>query len=321
MHGGLKRVFGYFASTELAVALFLAISLVAIPGTFLEERTIYASPFFRSLLWAFGLNLIFCTVRRFKSLSRAVLVLHGGVILTLFGCVLTSFGYVATVNVYEGTTVDQVYRWDLEKDTPLGVDLAVKKINREFYPVPIKIGVLKGDEKHSLHTLKSGESFDLNSYRIKAGSLEFPSENIKLSVFDKDRLVGSYNTDSGSTDLPAGFPFAFKLVAFQNPVMKRLWVDLSLRKDSESFSEGVSEVNHPFQWGGLSFYNTQVATDPSGMPYAGIQIVRDPGRPYVFAGFVLMCVGAVLSFYRRAFKKINVRPKGTGSAGACPPIC
>ena len=77
---------------------------------------------------------------------------------------------------------------------------------------------------------------------------------------------------------------------------------MMLTRDSASVAEGVSEVNHPFQWGGLSFYNTQVASDPAGVPYAGIQIVRDPGRPYVFAGFVLMGLGAVLAFCRRSFK-------------------
>ena len=123
----MKKAVKFLASTELAVALFLLISLVAIPGTFSENRTIYSSPLFLSLLGLFGMNLILCTQRRFKTISKSVLVLHGGVIVTLLGCILASFGFVATVNLYEGTTVDHVYRWDREMDVPLGADMAAKE--------------------------------------------------------------------------------------------------------------------------------------------------------------------------------------------------
>lgn len=302
VNDGIKRTYKYLASTELAVVLFLAISLFAIPGTFFEKRAIYSSPPFLILLGLLGLNLVLCTVRRLKTLSKPVLILHGGVILTLIGCIVSSFGFVATVNVYEGAMVDQVYRWDQEKDLPLGVELTVKRINKEYYPIPVKVGVLTGKEKTGLFTLRTGESFELNNYRIKVDALEFPSENLKLSIYQQDRFVGSCDT-SGVRNLPPEFPHEFKLVAFQNPSLKRLWVDLMLSRSSEKIAEGTAEVNSPFQWEGLYFFNTQIDRDPKGVAFAGIQIVRDPGRPYVFSGFVMMCVGAVLSFIRRFYRK------------------
>lgn len=298
----MKKVVAYLASTELAVILFLAISLLAIPGTFSTERTVYSSPLFLSLLGLFGLNLALCSVRRYKSVSRPVLILHVGVLLTLFGCILTSFGFVATVNVYEGTSVDRVYRWDQKRDAPLGVGLAVRKINREFYPMPVKIGVLKGKEKAGLYTLKTGESFRLAGYRVRVGELEYPSENITFSVYENDHLIGSASS-SGASHLPADFPYGFKLVAFKTPILKRIWVDLMLTRNSRKIAEGISEVNNPFRWGGLYFYNTAVNTDRSGGQYAGIQIVRDPGRPFVFAGFAVVGLGAILSLAGRIFQK------------------
>jgi len=300
---GMKKKISWLASTECAVVLFLAIAALAIPGTFTESRTIYSSPPFLLLLGCFGLNLALCTIKRLKTLSKPVLVMHGGVLLTLAGCIATSFGYVATVNVYEGDSVDQVYRWDREQDVPLGVGLMVKKVNREFYPIPVKVGVLRGEQKEGLFVLKTGESFDLKNYRVKVDSLEFPAETLKLSVFDQGRLIGSCDT-AGTSTLPPGFPYAFKLVAYQNPSLKRLWVDLALANGSEKLVEGTSEVNSPFQWNGLYFYNTRVDRDAAGAVYAGIQIVRDPGRPYVFAGFAIMGLGAVLSFIRRFYGKV-----------------
>ncbi len=298
----LKKLWSWLASSECAVTLFLTIAAIAVPGTFTEDRTIYSSPLFLFLLGMFGLNLLLCTLKRAKSLSKPVLVLHFGVLLTLAGCIATSFGFVATVNVYEGTSVNRFYRWDLDQDINLGFDMLVKKINREYYPIPIKVGVLRGEQKEKLFILKTGESFNYNTYRILVESLEPENEHLKLAVYEQNRKVGTYNT-SGVSNLPPSFPYTFKLVAFQNPRLKRMWVDLNIHRDSEKIAEGTSEVNGPFHWGELYFYNILFDKDPKGMPYAGIQIVSDPGRPYVFAGFAVMGLGAVLSFWRRFVRK------------------
>jgi hypothetical protein len=295
----VKKVTYYLSSTELAIALFLGISLVVIPGTITENRSIYSSPLFLALLGLFGLNLILCTQRRFKSISSAVLVLHGGVIVTLLGCILASFGFVATVNLYEGTSVDHVYRWDREEDVPLGANMALKKINWEFYPMPVKIGVLKGLSKEKLFELKTGQSFDFNEFHVVVGPVELASENLKLSVYNKGSYIGSFNTLSGSTDLPADFPYSFMLVGYKPPKLKRQWVDLMLTDASGIVANGTAEVNGPFQWGGLYFFNTQVALDPEGIPYAGIQIVRDPGRWLVFSGMTIVAIGAFMATFRR----------------------
>ena len=294
----LKKIITWISSTECAVILFLAIALIAVPGTFTENRTIYGSPFFLSLLGAFGLNLILCTIRRIKSISKPVLILHGGVILTLAGCILTSFGYVATVNIYEGTAVDRIYRWDEDRDVSIGASLGIGKIHWEYWPVPVKVGVLHGLQKDQLFVSKTGDSFQYKNYRIEINDLDPRSESLNLSVFEGERKLGTCST-SGIRDLPPDFPYSFALVAFQTPRLKRQWVDLELIRDSGIVASGISEVNNPFRWDGLYFYNTQIATDPNGVSYAGIQVVRDPGRPYVFAGFTLIGIGSVLAFARR----------------------
>lgn len=290
---------------ELAVVLFLAVAVLAIPGTFTESRALYAHPAFVGLLGGLALNLVLCTVRRFRSLSVPVLILHLGVVLVCGGVIARAFGHVATVNVYEGTSVNMVYRWDLEKDVPLGADLTIRRINRDYYPIPVKVGVLKGDVKDSLHTLKTGDSFAVGPYRVTAESLAFPAEVLTLSVFRDGRLIGTCDTGGGRS-LPPDFPYSFKLVAFQDPVLKRLWVDLALSRDSLPIAEGTAEINAPFIWNGLYFYNTQVGTDAMGMSFAGIQVVRDPGRPCVFTGFAIMGLGAVLAGVRR-FRKTSTK--------------
>jgi hypothetical protein len=177
--------------------------------------------------------------------------------------------------------------------------MVLRKINWEFYPMPVKIGVLRDQVKEKLFELKTGQSFDFNEYRIAVGPVEYNSENLKLSVYEKEKLIGSFNTLSGTSDLPAGFPYTFKLVAFKAPKLKRQWVDLVLKDVYGVVAEGTAEVNGPFQWGGLCFFNTQVGQDPSGVLYAGIQIVKDPGRWLVFSGMVVVAIGAFMATIRR----------------------
>lgn len=297
-NGIIPRVLRYLASTELAIALFAALSLLAIPGTLTQSRAIYSSPLFLGLLGLLALNIIFCSVKRWRSLATSTLILHGGFLVILIGCVVTSFGYIATVNIYEGSSVNQVFRWDMNKDVPLGMDVAVKRINRQYYPVPVRIGVMRGTEKHALFTLKTGESFNLNEYRVTATSFDPGTSEVSLVVHKGDMVIGTADT-AGVSTLPADFPYAFKLVSYKNPYLKRIWVDLQLSKDDRLLASGTTEVNGPLSWQGLYFYNTQLATDKSGRAYAGIQIVRDPGRPIVFTGFAIICLGAVLAFFRR----------------------
>jgi hypothetical protein len=294
----LKRLYQIFISKQLAAGLFAAVCLFSVPWTFTEERYLYSDIIIRVIFGLMGLNLLACTLEKARFLSKPVIIMHIGGLVVLISGVISSFGFLATVNIYEGKMTDKVYRWDLKQDISLGVNLAVKKINAEYYPVPVKVGVKRGEEKIGLFELKTGESFGIGDYSIKADALELPSEGLRLSVFQQNNLIGSAHT-SGTVDLPDNFPYRFVLVAFQNPVIKRVWVDLSISDGKEVIAEGPSEVNSPFEWNGLRFYNTEINSDKYGLLFAGLQVTKDPGRPYVFFGFSLMGIGSIMYFIKK----------------------
>lgn len=295
----LEAPYRALASKELAAVLFLVLCVTLIPGTFDKTQQIQLGWINRIVFCLMAMNLLLCTARRIRTLAKPVLVMHMGALMVIGGAVISSFGYVATVNIYEGQSTSTAYRWDAGKDMPLGFDLSVRKIHKEFYPVPVRVGVLRGEEKFALFELKTSESFKLDNYTIRAVSLEMPAEVLSLEVKEGDRVIGSVKTE-GQRDLPPDFPFDFRLVAFRNPSIKMGGIDLQISRNDTVLAEGRAQVNSPLTWEKTSFYNTLLDSDEFGMPFAGIQITNDPGRPYVYAGFAVTGIGAVMFFLRRA---------------------
>ncbi len=294
---GFKWFIDLLASKETLVTLLIVMSVFLAVTTFAQESAVIWN-IIRILLAATVINLSLCTLQRIRTLSRPVFIIHTGVIVTFIGGGISSFGYVATVNIYEGATVDTVYRWDKKKDMPLGMELTVKKLYEEYYPVPVKVGVLKYGEKHNLFVSKTGESFDLERYRIKVEALSLREEKLKLGVFENGRSIGYADTD-GDSRLPQDFPFEFKLVAYANPSIKKTWLDLALSDGDRILVEGATEVNSPLQWEGLKFHHTATNRDPDRNPFVGVQITKDPGTAYVFSGFGIIAFGGIFYLLRR----------------------
>jgi hypothetical protein len=289
----------WLASTRLSIILFGLLAAAAIPGTLLENRHAYYShPLFVILLTAFTLHLAYCTARRWRALALSTLAVHLGVLLTMAGALLTGRGYTATVNIYEGADTDRVYRWDLQQDSRFDYRIRIRKINSEYHPAPLQIGVLKSDRKFALKTLKTGDSFSLDGYSVRIEKFDPWKEAAYLSVTRGGKVIGTADT-LGAADLPSDFPFAFRLVAFKKAVLKRLWVDLELLQNGQTVASGSTETNHPFSWQGIEFFNTAVGRDDDRRPYAGIQIVNDPGKYTVYAGMFILCVGTIAAWYRR----------------------
>jgi hypothetical protein len=293
----IERLFSLLASKKLTLWLILFFCISLVPGS-LAESGFHLSAISGLFLAAFSLNLALCTFRRIRSLSKPVLIIHAGILLIIAAGVISSYGFIATKNIYEGDRVDSVYRWDAEREMPLGLSLYVKKINIEYYPVPLRIGVLKGGEKFGLFEIRTGDSFRVGQYTVKAQSFEYPAESANLVVSLGDRTVGSANTDGGK-DLPEDFPYEFRLVASKKPHAKMTGIDVEISRNSEVIARGTLENNSPLTCESLSFYNVEVSIDKYGNRFAGVQITKDPGRPYVFLGFAVLGIGSLLWGYNK----------------------
>lgn len=291
------RLLHQFASRKTSLFLFALLALSLMPFTFYKTLPPFFSPLIQTELLLLAANLALCTWRRWKRLRTGVLLLHLGFLLVLTGGLIGTAGFTATVNIYENDATNTAFRWDRGKDTDLGFSLRIKKIQRQYYPIPVQIGILKNNIKAQLIEGTTGDSFLYDGFEIAIDSLDIPAKNLQLHISLPNDKPVIFNT-AGSNTLPTGFPLAFQLVAYKTPHLKRLWSEIEIIKERTVLASGITEVNHPFQWNGMRFYNTATGTGAKG-PFAGIQIVRDPGVPLVYLGFGLMTGGGLLLVRRQ----------------------
>ena len=286
-------------SPRLTLTLFALLIIFLIPATFLQQgQTLHFLNLGKIFLAFIFLNLAVCTIYNIKTLRLGTIVLHLGTLIILTGSFISTFGYIATVNIYENSVTDTVYRWDTEEDVHLDFDLRINKVHMSYYPVPVKIGILKNGEKSDLITTTTDNSFVVDGYRIQVTHLDPVEKKLHLALETHGgNPVGIFVT-SGQNTLPKDFPLDFKLVAYKDPTVRRMWVDLDVLENGEIVASGTSEVNSPLKWQGMLFFLTSVSADEYGNSYAGIQITKDPGLPLVYTGFFVFFIGLLLSLKR-----------------------
>ncbi|MFW5696849.1 MAG: cytochrome c biogenesis protein ResB, partial [Phototrophicaceae bacterium] len=72
---------------------------------------------------------------------------------------------------------------------------------------------------------------------------------------------------------------------------------LAVLKDGRKVHAQTVSVNHPLQWGGYSFHQSNY--DPQDPTYSGILVVRDPGLGIVWFGLTVMSLGMIFVYYVR----------------------
>jgi len=108
---------------------------------------------------------------------------------------------------------------------------------------------------------------------------------------------------------PVTLPFAVGLVAFdvqrypptesasgfQTGAIKAYRSTLQIQENGKIVCKKTVAVNAPFSYGGYSFY--QAGCNPDDLDWTSLQVVRDPGIPFVFSGFALIIFGLMLVFW------------------------
>lgn len=290
-------MFSALTSKKFTLFLLGTLAITLIPSTVSKIPVFITAG--RLLLALLAMTLSLCTVRHWRRLSAGVFLIHTGVLIILIGSIISRAGFIATVNIYEHDSTDTAFRWDREEDTPLGFTLALKAIHHDYYPVAVRVGVVADDKPGKLYELKTGEAFSHEGLHVEALDLDPLVQSLRLAITEAN---GARSIKSASKEAPAQQAgTTLQLVAFQTPIVKRSWVDLTMIPTTGPPTSGKAEVNHPLQWQGLRFYHTATNTDPYAKPYAGIQIVKDQGIPLIYFGFLVLCLGNALFLLKKRY--------------------
>ena len=294
----LSGLFRFFSSRKTAETLFLSIAALLIPPAVLPGNEFFAYLAY-ACLSALGINIIFCLFRNVGKQPFYIFLLHIGMVIILVGGLASSYRFVATANIYEGDTEGNFYIWTEKKDKALDFQVKIKQMHHSFHAEPLKIGILKEGEKQDLIVTYVGSSFELADFRVEALFLDSRHDEVHLLVLDRSGQALGIASTAGNGDIGADFPYSFKLVAYGVRQLKKSWLDLAIIKNGHLVAEGESTVNQPFQWKSYRIFYTRSAWDEHGLPYAGIQITRDPGTWLVYLGFAIFLAGLCLLFLRR----------------------
>lgn len=98
----------------------------------------------------------------------------------------------------------------------------------------------------------------------------------------------------------AVIPLKFQFMAGPPPDMGRQGPIKAFKSTVEIIENGAGvstrtiAVNSPLSWHGYTFY--QSSYNPDDLAWSALQVVRDPGVPIVYAGFILIMAGLTLVF-------------------------
>lgn len=81
--------------------------------------------------------------------------------------------------------------------------------------------------------------------------------------------------------------------------IKHFTSKLRIEENGQTVAEKTIRVNDPLKYKGYVIY--QSSYDPEAGAFSGLQIVKDPGIPVVYAGFGALCFGVIFIFYVKPF--------------------
>ncbi|OGR54249.1 MAG: hypothetical protein A3I11_07210 [Elusimicrobia bacterium RIFCSPLOWO2_02_FULL_39_32] len=293
---------------------------------------LFHSAWFIGLLVLLGLNTSACILMRiqekkYKSLPWGALISHTAILVILAGGVTSALlaeKGVLELRVKEANCcVPSSASNGPTIHLPFQVRLA--DFNIDTYS--------SGQHFIQVKNLKEGWS---ESLEVEPGKDYFLKKSVKLNVLryepdlrvEKDSASGEWRAYSASSFpnnpalqvevtasptkrvwLFAKFPELSHLSNGANSVEKHLDLlyqyvpgkikqfksKIEILKESQLLVAAETSVNHPFKFGGYTFY--QSGYNPEDPTYSSFQVVKDPGVPLIYAGFILLPLGLTISFY------------------------
>jgi len=340
------KLMNKFKRTVMWAALTLVILLIflSIYGAFIGAER--ASDFFNSLplavYWLAFIVLLIIGLAAFRRLVRVpgLLLIHVGCIGILVGSMWGSeaghklqkrlFGIdkirKGRMAILENHSKNLVTLEDNEQTKELPFHIKLKDFRIEYYEpqylqiqtkqgkiwrIPVEIGTEfpLGDDFGTVTILRTFENFKI---RIEDGENVFfddpqPGFNPALEVQIESpggEVVTKYVFErfGGHTHSEDKF-----LLSYHRTISDYV-SELQIIENDKVVAEKDIEVNHPLHYGGYHFY--QHSYDDHAGQYTILMVVSDTGLKFVFAGYLMLCIGVIWHLWLRGiFAEIKSKSK------------
>jgi cytochrome c biogenesis protein ResB len=306
---------GSIRLTLWLLCIIIAISFAGAIAPQPIQQYIFYSWWFLLVLGVFGLNLLACLCNRllFSGRGAGSKLCHAAVLVILAGS-LVSFlaGRRGSMEFTKGETQDAFIRKNAET-IPLGFSVTLEDFTVEWYkPQYFKLGVTVEDKK----VKKKFDAVPGKEYRVGGTGYSFTVKDYfpqlvinvdheAVNLSDKalnPALRVEVRSPSGTEsrwifahypDMVMGSDKNIRFFLLQEPAIKEFRSRLRFSDGSRTELRDV-RVNSPVEFGGYTFY--QSGYNPQKPAWTSLEVVRDPGAPVVFVGFVLMNLGIVMIY-------------------------
>ncbi|OGX37832.1 MAG: hypothetical protein A3C36_05950 [Omnitrophica WOR_2 bacterium RIFCSPHIGHO2_02_FULL_52_10] len=328
-NNGDWKLLRFFASDGFGLSLLFLIILVLIVATLLKPETareyVYTNSFFFLLWGVLSLSLLSALLFRFRFRFKSLgsILTHACIVLILIGGAASVFwGERGFMELEEGNSSNIFYD---EKDQAriLPFEVALKDFSIEYYPETLERLWVQIPERRFQKAFPvtpgrpiplQGTGYQLEVLRYEPdsvidhktergpGGLNRPESHalwVKVTGPNgsNHRRVLANAPRLQTTDPPGDV----ELIYQRTPHIKEFQSTVEIRKGDQILRTGRIEVNDPLKNTGYLLY--QSGYDEENPRRTVLEVVRDPGVPIVYTGFIFLIAGLSFVF----FIKPNVR--------------
>jgi len=321
----MKGILRFLASARLTAIVLIVIAGVSAYGSLLTAQRsamVYSSDAFALLLALLFVNLLLGIVTRLRR-TPADLLIRAGFILVLLGAFSgRMWGERGVAQLYQGQETAE-FKGPQGSIVSPGFALRLDRFEVERYPHgELELGIRAADgDDMTLYPVRMGEWVGPESLRVKPlrylpdfkmdaeGNIHTKSSEPNNPALEVEVEAGG---ESESGWLFARFPHfppvglsktlrTGRIVFFDrgSEQVRSYRSEVTLLREGCSLASGTVEVNRPMKFGGYRIY--QSAYDPVGWQWSGLEIVRDPGLPLVYLGYLCLALGFTLWVGRGSF--------------------
>lgn len=298
-------------------------------------NNVYSSWWFILALISFSLNLAVCILNRLpiKKRSLGSFFSHLSILVILSGALIGMFyGQKGYIQIKEGEEINSFISQNKRIDLGFSIRLNDFIFNENIDPkekllvyscskeavcsmsdpvkpgkgekllaqIPTEIGTESniGDTGYSVKVLRYIPDFMMDTATKQVVSRSSAPNNpaIELEIKDKSGNLKKVWAFARFPDMHQETGAEFKFVynwAERRP--KDFISRVSILKGGKEIINQDIRVNEPMRFGGYTFF--QSSYDNQALSWSGLQVVKDPGVPVIYFGFILLILGLVMIFY------------------------